>query len=86
MQLVDRPSRLTTISSAGTLASISLCQPRDRYFLLNVPCCSNYKRQLFFDTLTGNYQRLPSDVWVYLTLNTDSNPQFRITEAGVMAE
>lgn len=67
-----------------TLRSVFL--PGDRYFLLNVPYCGNYKGQLLFDTLTGNYQRLPSDVRVYLTLNTVSNPQFRITEAGMIAK
>lgn len=69
---------------SDTLRSVFL--PGDRYFLLNVPNCGNYKGQLLIDTLTGNYQRLPQDTRVYLTLNTDTNPHFRISGSGILAK
>jgi hypothetical protein len=67
-----------------TLRSVFL--PGDRYFLFNVPYCGNYNGQLLIDTLTGNYKQLPPDTRVYLTLNTDTNPHFRITGSGILAK
>lgn len=57
--------------------------PGDRYFLVNVPDCGNYKGQLLVDRLNGDYQRLPADTHVYLTLNTETNPLYRITSGGI---
>jgi hypothetical protein len=41
---------------------------------------------LLIDTLTGNYERLPPDTRVYLTMNTDTDPYFRITGGGMVAK
>jgi hypothetical protein len=67
-----------------TLRSVLL--PGGRYFLFNVPYCGNYNGQLLIDTLTGNYERLPPDTRVYLTMNTDTDPYFRITGGGMVAK
>jgi hypothetical protein len=64
----------------------SVFLPGNRYFLFNVPYCGNYKGQLLIDTMTGGYQRLPRDCRVYLTLNTDTDPRYRITAAGIMVK
>ena len=58
--------------------------PGDRYLLFNVPYCGNYKGQLLIDTLAGKYQRLPADAVVYLTLNTDTYPRYRVTGGGIV--
>ena len=57
--------------------------PGDRYFLFNVSGCGNYSGQLLIDTFTGKYQRLPADSAVYLTLNTDTYPSYRIGSNGL---
>jgi hypothetical protein len=62
----------------------SVFLPGDRYFLFNVPYCGNYKGQLLVDTVTGRYQRLPADSIVYLTLNTDTYPHYRVTGGGIV--
>lgn len=62
----------------------SVFLPGDKYFLFNVPYCGNYEGQLLFDTLTGQYQRLPSDSVVYLTMNTDTYSHYRITGGGIV--
>jgi hypothetical protein len=67
---------------AETLRSLFL--PGDRYFLLNVPHCGNYKGQLLIDTLTGKYQRLPAESVVYLTLNTDTYPHYHVEGGGIV--
>ena len=64
----------------------SVFLPGDRYFLMNVPYCGNYPGQLLIDTVTGEYQRLPKDSRVYLTLNTDTIPHYRITGGGIKAK
>jgi hypothetical protein len=64
----------------------SVFLPGDRYFVFNVPYCGNYKGQLLIDTLTGQYQRLPSDSVVYLTLNTDTYFHYRITGGGIVVK
>jgi hypothetical protein len=64
----------------------SVFLPGDRYFLMNVPYCGNYQGQLLIDTVTGEYQRLPKGSRVYLTLNTDSIPHYRITGGGIEAK
>jgi hypothetical protein len=64
----------------------SVLLPGDRYFLLNVPYCGNYNGQLLIDTFTGKYQRLPADSVVYLTLNTETYPYYRITGGGIVIE
>ena len=64
----------------------SVFLPGDRYFLFNFNAryCGNYYGQLLIDTLTGKYERLPADSIVYLTLNTDTYPHYRVTGAGVV--
>jgi hypothetical protein len=62
----------------------SVYLPGDRYFLFNVPYCGNYKGQLLIDTPTGKYERLPAETVVYLTLNTDRYPHYRITGGGIV--
>ena len=64
----------------------SVFLPGDRYFLFNASYCGNYNGQLLIDTENGQYERLPSDTRVYLTLNTDSDPHYRITGAGILAK
>jgi hypothetical protein len=64
----------------------SVFLPGDRYFLMNVPYCGNYQGQLLIDTVTGEYQRLPKDSRVYLTLNTDTISHYRITGGGIEAK
>ena len=63
----------------------SLFLPGNRYFLFYVPYCGNYGGQLLVDTVTGKYQKLPKDTRVYLTLDTNTFHQFRITGGGMMA-
>jgi hypothetical protein len=53
---------------------------------MNVPYCGNYQGQLLIDTITGEYQRLPKDSRVYLTLNTETIPHYRITAGGIKAK
>lgn len=62
----------------------SVFLPGDRYFLFNVPYCGNYNGQLLIDTLTGKYERLPDDSVVYLTLNTETYPNFKIGGGGIV--
>jgi hypothetical protein len=62
----------------------SVFLPGDRFFLFNVPYCGNYNGQLLIDTVTGDYQRLPQNTRVYLTLNTDTNRHYRITSGGML--
>ena len=64
-----------------TLNSVFL--PGDRYFLINAENCGNYNGLLLIDTVTGKYQSLPPQTRVYITLNTDSNPRYVITGAGI---
>jgi hypothetical protein len=61
----------------------SVFLPGDRYFLFNARYCGNYNGQLLIDTLTGKYRRLPADSIVYLTLNTNTYPRYRVTGAGI---
>ncbi|MFZ0286787.1 MAG: hypothetical protein WAL32_16290 [Terriglobales bacterium] len=62
----------------------SVFLPGNRYYLFNVPYCGNYSGQLLIDTVTGMYQRLPADSVVYITLNTDTLPSYRITGGGIV--
>lgn len=67
-----------------TLRSVFL--PGERYFLFNTPYCGNYNGQLLIDTSTGKYQRLPADSVVYLTLNTETYPYYRVTGGGIIIQ
>lgn len=62
----------------------SVFLPGDRYFLFNVPYCHNYGGQLLIDTSTGEYQRLPANSVVYLPLNTDAYPHYRVAGEGIV--
>jgi hypothetical protein len=64
----------------------SVFLPGDRYFLFNANYCANYNGQLLIDTENGQYERLPPDTRVYLTLDTDSDPHYRITGGGILAK
>ncbi|QEE30204.1 hypothetical protein FTW19_20825 [Terriglobus albidus] len=64
----------------------SVFLPGNRYFLLNTPYCENFNGQLLIDTESGKYKTLPSDTRVYVTLNTNANPDYRITAGGMAYE
>jgi hypothetical protein len=66
----------------GSEMSQSVFLPGDRYFLFNTRC-GNFRGQLLIDTQSGQYQRLPTDSAVYLTLNTDTNRYFGINAGGI---
>lgn len=61
----------------------SVFLPGDRFFLLNVPFCGNYKGQLLFDLKSGQYQELPRNTEVFSTLNTMTFKRYRITAGGI---
>lgn len=60
----------------------SVFLPGDRYFLFNVNC-GNHRGQLLIDTTTGSYMPLPKDTRVYLTSNTNTFQDYRITGSGI---
>jgi hypothetical protein len=60
--------------------------PGNRYFLLNVPFCNNYKGQLLFDLESAQYQELPPDTVVFATLNTLTFKHYVITAGGIEIE
>jgi hypothetical protein len=62
----------------------SVILPGDRYFVFNVNC-GNYDGQLLIDTTNGNYMALPKDTRVYITMNTSTFKDFRITGSGIEA-
>jgi hypothetical protein len=61
----------------------SVFLPGDRFFMLNVPFCGNYKGQLLFDLESGRYQELPPKTVVFSTLNTSTFKRYRITSSGI---
>lgn len=61
----------------------SVFLPGDRFFLLNVPYCDNYKGQLLFDLESGRYQELPPNTVVFSTLNTITFKHYRVTAGGI---
>jgi hypothetical protein len=63
----------------------SVFLPGDRYFLFNVTC-ENYGGQVLIDTVTGGYEGLPKDTVVFLTLNTDTYPHYRVGAEGIVIE
>lgn len=69
---------------SDTIRSVFL--PGNRYFLFNVPYCENFNGQLLIDTRTGQYRTLPQGTRVYLTENTITNPHYRITGSGMLAQ
>jgi len=60
----------------------SVFLPGERYFLFNVHC-GNYNGQLLIDTVSGDYMPLPRDTRVYLTQNTSTFHDFRISGSGI---
>lgn len=66
---------------AESLRSVFL--PGDRYFLLNVPFCGNYKGQLLFDLESARYQELPPNTVVFSTLNTMTFKHYLVTAGGI---
>ena len=64
----------------------SVFLPGGRYFLFNASYCGNYSGQLLIDIENGQYERLPSDTRVYLTVNTSSDSHYRITGGGILAK
>jgi hypothetical protein len=63
----------------------SIFLPGKRYFLFDLPYCKNYEGQLLIDTESGQYQTLPKDSRVYLTLNTEQVSAYRISSGGMLA-
>lgn len=63
----------------------SVFLPGKRYFLFDVPYCKNYEGQLLVDIESGQYQKLPKDTRVYLTMNTDTVPTYRVSSGGMLA-
>lgn len=61
----------------------SVFLPGNRFFLLNVPFCGNYKGQLLFDLESGQYQELPQNTVVFSTLNTMTFKRYRVTADGI---
>jgi hypothetical protein len=61
----------------------SVFLPGGRYFVFNADYCGNYNGQLVIDTTTRRYRTLPSETVVFLTLNTNTYPKFRITGGGI---
>ncbi|HEY2912772.1 MAG TPA: hypothetical protein VGK21_05395, partial [Candidatus Angelobacter sp.] len=55
----------------------SVFLPGDKFFLLNVPFCGNYRGQLLFDLESGQYQELPPHTVVFSTLNTMTFKHYR---------
>ncbi len=90
-QIVAGEKKLVTITQGKswdgyyycyqTLRSVFL--PGDRFLLLNTPYCGDFNGQLLIDTRTGDYQELPKDTRVYVTLNTVSYPHFNIGSDGI---
>jgi hypothetical protein len=64
----------------------SVFLPGDRFFLLNVPYCSNYKGELLIDLQTGSYMPLPKDTRVFVTANTETYPHYRFDNEGISIE
>jgi hypothetical protein len=61
----------------------SVFLPGDRFFLLNVPSCGNYKGQLLFELESARYQELPPNTVVFSTLNTMTFKRYRVTAGGI---
>lgn len=61
----------------------SVFLPGDRFFLLNLRFCGNYKGQLLFDLESGRYQELPPNTVVFSTLNTVTFKRYRVTASGI---
>lgn len=57
--------------------------PGGRYLLLDFSYCGNYDGQLLLDTLNGGYEELPKNTRVYVKLNTESHPSYRISCGGI---
>jgi hypothetical protein len=57
--------------------------PGDRFLLLSVPFCGNYRGQLLVDAETGQYRILPKATRVYPVFNTETHPFFRIGSNGI---
>jgi hypothetical protein len=60
--------------------------PGDRFLLLSVPYCGNYRGQLLVDAETGQYRILPKDTRVYPVFNTETHPHYRIGNDGIEPE
>jgi hypothetical protein len=61
----------------------SVFLPGDKFFLLNVPFCGNYKGQLLFELESARYQELPPNTVVFATLNTMTFKRYRVTAGGI---
>lgn len=58
--------------------------PGDRYVVLTHFYCGNYTGELLLDTDTGLYEHLPLHTRVYVTENTQTRPDYRITVGGIV--
>ena len=89
--LIDEKKYLSVTQGYDWLSGYDFCTrllrsvflPGDRFFLLNVPFCGNYKGQLLFDLESGHYQELPRNTVVFSTLNTVTFKRYRVTAAGI---
>jgi hypothetical protein len=63
----------------------SVFLPGNKFFLLNVPFCGNYKGQgqLLFELESARYQKLPQNTVVFSTLNTLTFKRYRVTAGGI---
>jgi hypothetical protein len=61
----------------------SVFLPGDRFFLLNVPSCGNYKGQLLFELESARYHELSPNTVVFSTLNTMTFKRYRVTAGGI---
>jgi hypothetical protein len=61
----------------------SMFIPGNRFFLLNVPYCRNYKGELLVDTRTGAYETLPKGTRVFTTANTQTYPHYKFDHEGL---
>jgi hypothetical protein len=57
--------------------------PGDRYFMLDLPDCSNYRGQLLLEIESGRYQTLPRNTVVFRTMNTTTFSHYRVTSSGM---
>jgi hypothetical protein len=65
----------------GAASSVSL--PGKQFAVLDMEGCEPYNGQLLIDLSDARYMQLPKETYVYLTSNTQEQPQFSISGAGI---
>jgi hypothetical protein len=61
----------------------SMFIPGNRFFLLNVHYCRNYKGELLIDTQLGTYKTLPKGTRIFITANTLTYPHYKFNHEGL---